>query len=326
MLTTDFLNATTREYFIPGLRNQVYEKTVLWNRLAAQGRVKPMTGRSLLWDIVAVKHASVGVYSGYAVLANQPVNPIKQGSLNPANYYATLAISGDEERRNTGNKERLLDMLKVQMDNADSTLRDKMSTDLYAANTTVGGDTVINGLGVILTQATGTYAGLNRATAGNEFWRANVDTTTYAYADVIDPTSAKYLPKVMRTNHLAATHDNAPDLIITTKAIYALYQDIAVVQNLRFNNEVANLGFGGVEFGPGVTMVFDTYQTAKYMDMLSLKAFQLFVYGDANFALKEPGWQIPTNQDAKVAHIIWSGQLRCDTPREQSRTTIIETS
>lgn len=324
-LDLTFLNNTTREHFIAALRNQLYEKTVVWNRLNAAGRVKTMTGRSLLWDVVSVKHASIGVYTGYDVLASQPVNPTAQASLSTANYYATLAISGEEERKNTGNKERLLDMLKVQMDNARATLQDRMSTDAFGANTTIGGKQVINGLGVIMS-TTNTYANINRSTAGNSYWQANVDTTSYAYADVIDPTSTKYLPKVMRTSYLNATHDNSPDLIVTTKAIYNLYQDIAGVTNLRFNNDVANLGFGGVVFGPNVTLVFDTYQTAKYMDMLSLQAFQLFVFAGANFDLKEPGWQIPPNQDAKLAHIIWSGQLRCDTPREQARLTGIETS
>jgi hypothetical protein len=217
-------------------------------------------------------------------------------------------------------------MLKVQMDNADATLRDLMATDAVAANTTIGGKTCINGLGAVVTGVTGTYANINRATAGNEYWRSNADATAYTYANLIDPTTTSYLPKIMRTSLLNATHDNSPDLIITTKAIYNLYQDIAGVTNLRFNNDVANLGFGGVVFGPNIMMVFDTYMPAGYMYFVTLQDFQLFVYPGANFDMKEPGWQIPPDQDAKVCHIIWSGQLRCDSPREQAVISSIATS
>ena len=325
-LDTTFLNTVTREKFIKVLKNQVYDKMVLFNRLVAKGRVQSMTGRSLLWDVVAKKHAAVGIYTGYDTLASPPVNPIVQASLNTANYYATLAMSGEEERKNSGSMERLLDMAKIQFDNASATMRDRMSTDFYGSNATIGGRTVLNGLGLICTNATGTYANINRATTGNEFWRSNVDATSHTFANLNDPTSTSYLPAVMRSSYTAASYDNAPDIIVTTKAVYNLYQNSASGQNLRFNNEVANLGFGGVEFGPGVTMVFDAYEAAGYMHMLSTPAFSVFVYDGANFDMKEPGWQIPDSQDAKVAHIIWSGQVRCDCPREQATVTTIATA
>ena len=45
-LDTTFLNNTTREHFLPTLKNQLYNTTALMNRLFAKGRVKSMTGRS----------------------------------------------------------------------------------------------------------------------------------------------------------------------------------------------------------------------------------------------------------------------------------------
>ena len=251
VLDTTFLNNVTREHFIPTLKNQIYNRTALMNRFMSKGRIKTMTGRSLLWDVVAKKHSSLGVYSGYDTLANQPVNPTAQASLNVANYYATLAISKDEERRNSGSMEKLLDMLKIQMDNAMSSLKDRMSTDTYAANLTVNSRPVINGLGLAITGATGTYANINRATAGNTYWQSNVDSTAYTLANLKDSTTTSWLPSVMRTSVTNATHNSAPDLIVTTKKIYNLYQDIATFTNLRFDNEVANLGFGGVTIRRG---------------------------------------------------------------------------
>jgi hypothetical protein len=325
VLDTTFLNTVTREKFIPVLKNNLYNEMVLFNRLMAKGRVKPMTGISLLWDVVKAKHASVGVYSGYDTLANQPSNVVAQATLSIANYYATLAISGEEERKNSGSMEKLLDMVAIQMDNARMTLKDSISTAVYGTGTTIGGRQTIQGLQAVITSTTGTYANINRATAGNEFWQSNVDSTTHALADVQDPTSTSYLPNIMRTQLMNATHDKSPDLIVTTTTIYALYMNIAATQLLRIDEGVASFGFGGAQFGAGVTMAFDRYittglYTSTYdpLFLLTLDDFDVFAFDGANFDMEPEGWRKPTDQDAKVAHILFSGQLRCAVPREQA--------
>lgn len=323
-LDVTFLNNVTREHFIPGLRNQIYDKTVLMNRIMAGGRVKDAVGRSLIGDVISTKHASLGIYSGYDVLANQPVNPTAQYALSYSNYYATLAISGDEERRNSGAKEKLLDMLKIQTDNAYASLRDLMSTDLYSDGTAIAGRNRIVGLASVVDNDN-TYANINRSTAGNEYWKGQVDATSYAFADLNDPTSASYLPKLMRTSEMAATRDNAPDLIVTTTGIYTMYQDIAGVQNLRIDDTMANLGFGGVKFGP-TSMAFDRYVTTAYMYFLTTQNFEWYVFPGANFDMIEPGWKQAQNQDAKLAHLIWSGQLVCRVPRENAVLRSLATS
>jgi hypothetical protein len=321
-LSTDFLNYATRQHFIRPMRNNIYNKPAVMNRLFAKGRVKTLVGRGLLWDVVAKKHAAKGVYSGYDVLASQPVNPVKQASLEPANYYATVAISGDEERKNSGTEERLINMLKTQFDNASSTLKDDMSTHLYGSGGLVGGVRVLEGFGSAITQATGTYAGFDRSDAANTFWRSNADATAYTKANLKDPTSTSYMPGILRKSYLAASFDDSPDLIVMTKDNFQLYQDIASAQNLQIFNEEANLGFRGVKFaggaGPNVGVIFDDYCTANYIYMLTLGDWTVWVYPSANFDMKEPGWQIPNNQDAKSCHIIWSGQLCLQVPRQQA--------
>lgn len=319
-LSTTFLNYATNEKFLKPLKNNLYNKPALMNQFFSKGRVKNMTGRSLLWNVVATKHASVGVYQGYDTLANQPVNPLTQASMSVANYYATVAISGEEERKNSGAVEKLLDMLKTQFDNAQSTLKDRMSTDLYGSGTAIGDLEVLQGLGIAVgdDEDVGTYAGINRATASNSFWRANALESAYTIANLKDPTSTSYMPGIMRTAYTDASHDDSPDLIVTTKTIFNLYQDIASAQNLNLFNQEANLGFKGVKFGPGVSVIFDDYCTAAHMYFLTLSDWSVFVYAGANFDMKDGGWQIPVDQDAKLCHIIWSGQLRCDCPRQQA--------
>ena len=69
-------------------------------------------------------------------------------------------------------------------------------------------------------------------------------------------------------------------------------------------------------------MYFDDYCTAKALYMLNTNDFQLYVFDGADFDLRkgEQGqtWFQPIDQFAKVAHILFMGQLRCDAPRQQA--------
>lgn len=319
-LDTTFLNNVTRSKFLKVLKNNLYNSSPFFSNLFERGRIQDMTGVSLQWAVIMTKHASLGVYEGYDVFANQPVNPTTIATLSPASYYAALAISGEEERKNTGNTERLLDMVKIQFDNAMATLKDRMYTDAFGAGTTVGGRNVLIGLAAAVDNDN-TYANIVRSS--NAQWQSNINATAYTDAQLKDPTHAGYLPSLMRDAYTDATHDHSPDLIITTKKLYNVYQDIAGVQNLRFDNSKANLGFRGVEFGPGVTLTFDDFQTALRMDFLALQDWSVFVYPGANFDLRGEGWMVAQNQDAKVAQIIWSGQMRLDSPWHQAALTAL---
>jgi hypothetical protein len=321
-LDVTFLNNVTRTKFIPALKNVLYNQSPLFNRLFVNGRVQTFTGTALQWDVVITKHASVGRFTGYDVFANQPINPTVQAQLSEGSYYAALAISGTEKRKNTGNMEKLLDALKIQHDNAISTLKDQMYTDAFGAGGLVGGRAGLTGLDAGV-NASNTYANIDRSVAANASWKANVDAVAHALANLKDPTSVDYLPSIMRTMYTNATHDHAPDIIITTKTIYNIYQDIAGINNLRFDNDVANLGFGGVQFGPGVSMLFDDFCTDKYMYFLHIADWNVFVYSGANFDMPEEGWMRPANQDAYITQILWSDQMRLDSPWHQGKMSAI---
>jgi len=315
MLDTTFLDAMTRTHFSPAMRNQIYDRFVLWNRLEAGGQIQTLTGTALTFNNVAVEHEALGLLSGYDTMANQQVNPVAQAQLNPAFYFATVGISLEEEVKNSGNMEKLLDIITTQMENARQSLRKLMQTDAYGDGTLRGGKTPLIGLEAVIDNDN-TYANVNRSTAGNTYWQANVDATAHVFADLIDSATASYLPRIMRNSFTAATHDLAPDLIITTKGIYNLYQDIAG-SILRINNEMADLGFGGAEFqGGAAKMTFDDYCTATHMYFLTMANYVLWVYSGMNF--DSDGWKVPTNQAAKLTHMFWMGQLQCDQPRQQA--------
>jgi len=320
-LDDTLLQRTTRTHFLPKLKNNIYNRTRLFKVLSMKGRVQDFVGRGLEWSVVSQMNAANGLFSGYSPVVSQPINPMVGATLANANYYSAVAISMEEEKKNTGRLEKLIDILKAQMQNAESTLKNSLGTDVYGSGTSVGGLQPLIGLGAAVS-ASNTYAGIDRTAAAGTFWQANVNSTAYTDDQLQDSTDDGYMPRIMNDSLTSATHDGSPDIIVTTKRLYNIYQVIAQTKNLRFNNDMANLGFGGVEFGAGVTMIFDDFCTAKYMYFLNTDNWQLFVFpgADFDFVTDDKGsiWRYPINQFAKVAYIIWMGQLRLDSPWQQA--------
>lgn len=324
-LDTTFLNNATREHFIPGTRNQLYDEMVLLGDLVETGQ-KTAVGRSLLTDVILKRAAAHGTWTGYNPISTQESNPTVQASLNYANYYASVSISLDEEKKNSGSKEKLLDMLETKFNNAKMTLKEDIYKDLFLALTARGGDNTLVGLAAVCA-TTNTYAGINRSTAGNEGWQSNLFATACTDAELKDPTAgSKYMPTVMRTQWLGAAHDKMPTKILTTTALYEIYEYIAENHNLRFDSSVANLAFGdqhktGAKLGLKTEVRWDKYVTAKSMFFLTPECFEVYIFPDANFDAYDDGsgiWQRGQGQFAKSMQIIWMGQIICLVPREQA--------
>jgi hypothetical protein len=194
---------------------------------------------------------------------------------------------------------------------------------MFSSGSTVGGRTTLVGLAAIMS-ATNTYAGILRTTAGNEFWQAQIGSSAYTIANLKDPTSTSYLPSLMRTMITNCTLEFQPDLIVTTALIYNLYQDIAEGK-IRYDNSTADLGFESVQFSPGCKMIYDKACTTSAMYFLTLEDYFLYVYPSANFTL-DGGWVNSQTQDAKIAHLLWAGQLVCERPVQSGAYTNVAAS
>jgi hypothetical protein len=324
-----FLNMTTDQEFLPAFRNLAYTDTPTLNRLNSRGRINTtgksmgsvsMTGSGLRWVAGLKKHSPTGLTGGYEPMASQPATPTVAAALDAAKYYATVAISGDEERMNTGGKTKLLDMLKIQMDSAYSGIKDDMNTDLFGSSTTRGGFNTIVGLAAILGTSR-TYAGIaSTPTNANANWESNVSATAHTTANLKDPASTSYMPLVLANSFVSCY--NPPDLIVMTTAEFVLYSTIMQIQNLTFNNTKGDIGFNSIDL-LGSEVIYDKSATAYSLYMLRTKSLTLYAYPSANFEMDQGGWRISEDQDAKKAHIIWMGQLVCEAPKDNSILTSV---
>lgn len=323
-LNDTFLTNASRTQFLPVFKENLYKKMPLLNLFHGKGRVQPMTSVSLTWPVTIKRHAAEGLFYGYSPISTVQVNPTVTASLSPAFYYATVALSLTEELQNTGElgKEKLFDMLAVQFENADKTMRENMVNDLYGAGTARGGLSPITGLRAII-DTDNTYAGIDRSNTAYAAWQANEDATSATNAELQDQTDTKYLPNAMRTMYTNCSHDDAPDVIVLATNMWNIYMNI-MEGKVRTDPGMANLGFSAVQFDPASSLIYDKYAATGYGYFLTTSNYQFYVYPNADFDFVEKAggiWQWAPNQLAKYANIIFGGQLRCDVPRQQGIMT-----
>lgn len=320
MEDSELLSTSTITKYLRTLKNNLYNKTRLLTLLEKSGRIQDASGVSTTWDIVKTRHAAKGRFKAFSTLINQQINILGQATLPPGEYYATVGFAKDELIMNKNKPEKIVDIFTTQMKNAESTLRYDIATDFYGDGSLVGGLQGVTGLQAAIT-TTGSYAGINRSTAGNEYWKSNVNSTGYTLAQLEDPTDAGYMPRLLDNSTLNATHDESPNVYIMDKSGYAVYKNISRDKLRIDSGSNADLGFPGVKLD-GVTITFDDFCTAGYIYGLNMNDWSMFVYPGANYDFDtEEGsiWLRPTDQLAKLAHLIWMGQFRLDAPWQQFR-------
>jgi hypothetical protein len=317
-----FLEMVTRDKFLPVAKDNIYDTNRIFKIMKL--RIKDASGTSFSWNTVAHRHRSVSRFKGFSTIPIQGNNPLEGMNLPVGQYAAALSFAKDDLIKNTGNKEKLADMAEAQMKNAEATLIEDIGLDMYGDGSLVNGLQGIVGLQAAIS-ASNTYAGFDRSSAANAFWRSNVDATAYTQAQLETPTETGYLPRLMLKQFTAATHSSSPDFLVSTENVYNTYSLIGQVSNLRFGMGKADLGFSTLEFN-GATFLFDKYCPTSSMFFLNTKDWDVYVYPGANFDLdkdEETGsiWIRALGQIAKTAYVLWMGQVRCNEPRAQASLT-----
>jgi hypothetical protein len=319
--------------FAPGLRNQLYDEMPLFREI--MDGAGTAAGVSLIHKVPLFRTLATGIVSGYNPMVTQDQNLLVNASLNWANiYYANISLSMDEIMENSGAQgvEKLVDLLKTKTNAAKTQLKENVYTDLYgsATNDAAGNFTLV-GLAAAAGSITNTYAGILRTTTANAGWLPNLYATTVADDVLLDPTTkATYFPSLLRRYWMAAAHDQAPNIIVTTKNLYEILQFIAERNNLILNGNVANLSFSKVQMSGSDAkqaqkdppVFWDSYCTTKHVYGLTTENWKAWVFPNANF---EPAdvfgdghiWQHGDKQLAGYMTIVWKGQILCEVPRQQ---------
>ena len=303
------LLSTTLKNYRSTLVDQIHSSNALFYSLKNKDGIKEESGgERIVQPIMYAKNDTAKSYSGYDSLDTTPQAGIDAAEFNWKQYSASITISGEEERKNAGSKTKIIDLLDARTKQARMSMVEALSTGIFSDGTGNGSKN-LTGLAAMVLDS-GTYGGI--ASGTYTWWKSTVDSSSNAIT-LAEMRNLFNTPSLGGKDH--------PNLIVTTQAIFETYESLltATVQTLsEGSKKLADGGFQTLEF-KGVPVVWDELCNSGVIYFLNLGHMKLVVHRDANFEVTD--FVKPENQDAKVAQILFMGNLTCDRRKSFSKGT-----
>jgi hypothetical protein len=292
--------STTLKKHRKNLVDNIHKSHAIFYALKKDGAIKEEDGgERIVQPIMYGLNSSTASYSGYDSLDVTPQTGIDAAEFNWKQYSASITISGEEQRKNSGRKEKMIDILDARTKQATMSLTEHLVTGLYSDGTG-NGSKDLTGL-TAMVHTTGVYGGINSATY--TWWQA------YANAATSTLSIAK-MATAFNTPSLGGK--DAPNLIVTTQTLFEKYEALLTATVSFYSERTKQLGDGGFQTlqYKGVPIVWDEQCPSGEMYFLNTNHMKLVVHKDANFDTTE--FVKPENQDALVAQILFMGNITCD--------------
>lgn len=248
-------------------------------------------------------------YSGYDTLNIQASDVLSAAVFQWKNIAVNVTASGEEIRKNSGDKTQILNLVKSRIKVAMSTFANNFSEDVYSDGTATN---QINGLQALVADAgTGTVGGINSSTY--TFWQNAVQSAASPIqgGGAITP-SKTTIQSLMLPLWMAVTRGaDVPDLIVTGNTYFGYYEESLTDLKRYTEDNSAQGGFISLKYKTA-DVIFDSGTlgggiSATRMYFLNTKYLRLKVHKDADMT-QEPK-KMSVNQDAEVIPIIMMTNL-----------------
>jgi hypothetical protein len=302
----DALLSTTLAKYRDQLTDNVFTARPLTYFLTDKGRIRMIDGGTKIVEpLIYGQNSTVASYSGYDTIGLTAQDGITAAEFEWKQYAASIAISGIEEAKNNGDA-AILNLLEAKVMQAEESLREGFNTMFFGDGTGNSGKNW-NGLGNLV-EASGTVGGINRATAGNEYWRSYEENTAGALT----------LAQMATAYNSVSVGNDHPDMILTTQTLYEKYESLLQPQLRYTDTKTADAGFQNLLF-KAAPVVYDVGCTAGVMYFLNSKYLTLVGHSGKWFSQTE--FVRPENLDAKYALIMCYGNLTVRNAKKQGKLT-----
>ncbi len=261
-------------------------------------------GLEMVTPVRMSKNSTAGSFQNFDILDTTPQNNETSVRYEPTGEYATISIAWMEEIRNMG-RGRLLNFLNAKIDDATDSIRDKLNVHLLQAQPSAGSKDP-NSITEIIDEAPSADPSRTSAIGNignaNTWWR-NQATSGGAFA-IAD----------MNTmfNDVSEGSD-FPTFLLTGQTPYEYYENSQVGLQRYQDNRVADAGFPTLQY-KNVPMIWDPQiGNTDEIYFINTKSLKLETYSNADFVTTD--FVEPDNQAAKVAKILWAGNMTCDNRR-----------
>lgn len=290
------------------LADNMTTNSALLSRLNEKGNVDPFSGgRNIVQELEYAENGTYKRYSGYETLDISPSDVMTAAEYEIKQAACAVTISGLETLQNSG-KEQMIKLLSKRIKNAEKTMMNNLSADIYSDGTADGGKQIGGLQHLVSDDGTGTVGGI---VAGTYTWWKN---QFYDFSALTITPSATTIQAAMNSMYLSCARNADKTDLIVADNIYFGYYWASLQANQRFANEkMAAAGFDNLKF-MGADVFFDGGQSgdcpASHMYFLNTDYIFLRPHSDCNMVPLEPE-RFSTNQDASVNLIGWAGNMAC---------------
>ena len=302
----DALLSTTLAKYRDQLTDNVFTARPLTYFLTDKGRIRMIDGGTKIVEpLIYGTNSTVSSYEGYDTIGLTAQTGITAAEFEWKQYAASIAISGIEEAKNNGDA-AILNLLEAKVMQAEESLREGFNTMFFGDGTGNSGKDW-NGLGNLV-EASGTVGGINRGTAGNEYWRSYEENTAGALT----------LAQMNTAYNSVSVGNDHPDMVLTTQTLYEKYESLLQPQLRYTDTKTADAGFQNLLF-KAAPVTFDVGCTAGVMYFLNSKYLTLVGHSGKWFSQTE--FVRPENLDARYALIMCYGNLTVRNAKKQGKLT-----
>jgi hypothetical protein len=290
------------------LADNVTNNNALLARMKKKGTINPVSGgRTIVQELEYAQNGTYQRYAGYQVLNIQPSDVFTAAEFDWKQAAVAVTWSGLEiDVQNTG-KEQIIDLLESRIKNAEKTMANNLSYDLYS-NGTADGGLQVGGLQLLVADApnAGVVGGIDRSQWA--FWRnQSFSGVTNGGGAVTAATITPYMDALW----LATKRQNdVVDLIIADNTFFQYYwQSLQAIQRITKSDE-GQAGFQTLKY-MGADVVPDggigAACPANHMYFLNTDYIKYRPSSKRNMVPLETVSSI--NQDASVRLIVWAGNM-----------------
>ena len=285
------------------IADNVTTSNALLRKLSEAGKIKTVSGgRQIVQELEYAENDTFLWYTGDDQLTVAASTPVIDAALYDWKQAAVVVRANGLEVnvQNTG-KEAVLNLLEARINNAAKTMANQIGTALYSDGTTNA--KMIEGLQLQVADApaTGVVGGINRATAGNEWWRNQASGATDIAADTIEA--------YMQNLYMLCTRgSDVPDLILADAIFYqAFWTSLMAIQRIQQVDE-GQRGWPTLKFvNADVIYDGDTGIPASHMYFLNTDYLYWRPHADVNMVPDDK--RLAYDYDAFVIPILFAGNL-----------------
>lgn len=287
--------------------DNVSTHNALFRRLTQKGRYRREDGGlSITVPLEYAENSTYTRYSGY-----DPLNVGASDVLTAAEFpwrqvSVNVAASGLEIRSNSG-ENRIVNMVKTKIKNAQKSMANGLSDDFYSDGTA---SNQVNGLQALIADAgTGTVGGIDSSTY--TFWKNIVQSAASPLqgGGAITPSATTieslFLPLYLRLTRGA----DAPDLIVCDETYFTYFEQSQTSLKRYAPSDNGQAGMMAMKY-KGADVFHDSSASgisSAHAYFINTDYFEAVVHQDADMEIMPELRSV--NQDAIVVPVLWQGNL-----------------